>query len=105
MAPAAEVMEAALAEVEINSPVVPLVANVRAEAVSDPDEIRALLVAQVTGSVRWRESVLWMAGQGVDEIWEIGAGKALCGMIRRIDREIVCKAVGSPGDIAALGAT
>ena len=102
MAPAAEVMEAALAEVEVNAPVVPLVANVRAEAVSDPDEIRALLVAQVTGSVRWRESVLWMAGQGVDEIWEIGAGKALCGMIRRIDRAIGCKAVGSPGDIAAL---
>ena len=102
MAPAAEVMEAALAEVEINAPVVPLVANVRAEAVSDPDEIRALLVAQMTGSVRWRESVLWMSGQGVDEIWEIGAGRALFGMIRRIDRAIGCKAVGSPGDIAAL---
>ena len=104
MAPAAEVMEAALAAVEIKTPAVPLVANVRAEAVRDPDEIRALLVAQVTGSVRWRESVLWMAGQGVNEIWEIGAGKALSGMIRRIDRSIGCKAVGTPEDIAALKA-
>ncbi len=102
MAPAAEVMEAALAAVEIKAPAVPLVANVRAEAVRDPDEIRALLVAQVTGSVRWRESVLWMAGQGVDEVWEIGAGKALSGMIRRIDRSIGCKAVGTAEDIAAL---
>ncbi len=104
MAPAAEVMEAALAAVEIKAPAVPLVANVRAQAVRDPDEIRALLVAQVTGSVRWRESVLWMAGQGIDEVWEIGAGKALSGMIRRIDRSIGCKAVGTPEDIAALKA-
>ena len=102
MEPAARVMEEALAAVEIKAPEVPLVANVRAEAVSDPDEIRALLVQQVTGSVRWRESVLWMAGQGVREIWEIGAGKALSGMIRRIDREITCKAVGTPEDVAAL---
>ena len=63
------------------SPVVPLVANVRAEAVSDPDLIRALLIEQVTGSVRWRESVMWMAGAGVTEIWEVGAGKALSGMM------------------------
>ncbi len=102
MEPAARVMEQALAGVEIKAPVVPLVANVRAEAVRDPDEIRALLVAQVTGSVRWRESVLWMAAQGVDEIWEVGAGKALCGMIRRIDRAIACKAVGGPADISGL---
>ncbi len=102
MAPAATVMQEALAAVEIKIPTVALVANVRAEAVSDPDEIRALLVEQVTGSVRWRESVLWMASQGVDEIWEVGAGKALSGMIRRIDREITCKAVGSPEDIATL---
>ena len=102
MAPAATVMQEALAAVEIKIPTVALVANVRAEAVSDPAEIRALLVEQVTGSVRWRESVLWMASQGVDEIWEVGAGKALSGMIRRIDREITCKAVGSPEDIATL---
>jgi len=69
--------------------------------VSDPAEIRKLLVAQVTGSVRWRESVLWMAAHGVDEIWEIGAGKALSGMIRRIDRAITCRAVATPEDVAA----
>ncbi len=101
MQPAAEVMAGALAEVTLNAPAVPLVANVRAAAVSDPDEIRALLVEQVTGSVRWRESVLWMAGQGVDEIWEIGAGKALSGMIRRIDKAVACKAVGTPDEVKA----
>jgi len=102
MAPAAEAMQAALADVQIGVPVVPLVANVRAEAVSDPDVIRALLVSQVTGAVRWRESVLWMVGQGVREMWEIGAGKALSGMVRRIDREIACAAVGTPDDVRAL---
>ncbi|WP_417600513.1 ACP S-malonyltransferase [Pararhodobacter oceanensis] len=102
MQPAAEAMEAALADVVINAPAVPLVANVRAEAVSDPDVIRQLLVEQVTGSVRWRESVLWMAAQGVTEAWEIGAGKALAGMIKRIDRAVACKPVGTPADIAAL---
>ena len=100
MQPAADVMAQALAEVQINAPAVPLVANVRAEAVTDPDVIRALLVEQVTGSVRWRESVAYMAGEGVGEIWEIGAGKALCGMIRRIDKEIVTGAVGAPDDVA-----
>ena len=102
MRPAAEAMEAALADVEIAEPAVPLVSNVKAEAVSDPDEIRRLLVEQVTGRVRWRESVLWMAGQGVTEIVEIGAGKALSGMVRRIDREIATLSVGSPADVAAL---
>lgn len=102
MQPAADAMAEALAGVEIAAPKVPVVANVRAEAVSDPDVIRALLVEQVTGSVRWRESVAWMAGQGVNEMWEIGAGKALSGMIRRIDRAVATKAIGTPGDIAAL---
>jgi [acyl-carrier-protein] S-malonyltransferase len=102
MQPAAEVMAEALAGVMITAPAVPLIANVRAEAVSDPDLIRALLVEQVTGSVRWRESVLYMAAQGVTEAWEIGAGKALSGMIRKIDREIACKAVGTPEDVKAL---
>ena len=101
MQPAAEVMAEALAGVEIAAPKVPVVANVRAAAVSDPDEIRALLVEQVTGSVRWRESVGFMARQGVGEVWEIGAGKALSGMIRRIAREIECRAVGTPEDVAA----
>ena len=104
MQPAAEVMRAALAEVTLKSPAVPLVANVRAEAVTDPDLIRALLVEQVTGSVRWRESVLWMADAGVTEAWEVGAGKALSGMIRRIAREMECRAIGSPEDVTAATA-
>ena len=101
MAPAAGVMAEALAAVEIRAPKVPLVANVRAAAVSDPDEIRALLVEQVTGAVRWRESVLWMAGQGVDEIWEIGAGKALTGMIKRIEKTVAVRNVGTPEEVVA----
>ncbi len=103
MQPAAAVMSEALAAVVIHAPKVPVVANVRAEAVTEPDRIRALLVAQVTGSVRWRESVQWMAGAGVAEFWEIGAGKALSGMIRRIvGGEVVLKAVGTPEDVAAV---
>jgi len=102
MQPAADVMAQALADVRINAPGVPLVANVRAEAVSDPAVIRNLLVEQVTGSVRWRESVTYMADQGVSEIWEIGAGKALCGMIRRIAKEVTTKAVGTPDDVTAV---
>ena len=102
MQPAAEAMAEALADVVIAAPAVPLVANVRAAAVSDPALIRALLVEQVTGSVRWRESVLWMASQGVTEFVEVGAGKALSGMIRRIVKEAECRAVGTPEDVAAL---
>ncbi|MFD0909012.1 ACP S-malonyltransferase [Ruegeria arenilitoris] len=99
MQPAAEVMAEALAGVEIKAPAVPLVANVRAEAVTDPDLIRQLLVEQVTGSVRWRESVQYMVAQSVTEAWEIGAGKALSGMIRKIDRSVACSAVGTPEDV------
>ncbi|MEP5155330.1 ACP S-malonyltransferase [Planktotalea sp.] len=102
MEPAARVMAEALGTVDIARPAVPLVANVRAEAVSDPALIRSLLVEQVTGSVRWRESVGYMAEQGVDTIWEIGSGKALSGMIRRIAKTVSCSAVGSPDDIAKL---
>ncbi|MFZ8972391.1 MAG: ACP S-malonyltransferase, partial [Paracoccaceae bacterium] len=86
MSPAAAVMKEALSEATIISPSVPVVSNVKAQAVSDPDEIRELLIQQITGSVRWRESVMWMAQNDVSEIWEIGAGKALSGMVRRIDR-------------------
>ncbi|MCH2093537.1 MAG: ACP S-malonyltransferase [Rhodobacteraceae bacterium] len=96
MEPAAAQMAVALAEVDIQRPKVPLVANVVAEAISDPATIRSLLVDQVTGSVRWRESVAWMGGQGVDRIWELGAGKALSGMIRRIDRGIATTAIADP---------
>ncbi len=99
MQPAADVMADALAAVKIKAPAVPLVANVRAGAVTDPDVIRQLLVEQVTGSVRWRESVQYMVAQGVTEAWEIGAGKALSGMIRKIDRALACTAVGSPEDV------
>jgi [acyl-carrier-protein] S-malonyltransferase len=94
-------MAAALREVEIRAPVVPLVANVSAAGVQDPAAIRALLVAQVTGAVRWRESVAYMAAQGVTEFWEIGAGKALSGMIRRIARDAATRAVATPEDVRA----
>jgi [acyl-carrier-protein] S-malonyltransferase len=102
MAPAADEMRDALAEVTIKAPAVPLVANVTASAVTDPDEIRRLLVEQVTGSVRWRESVLYMVGEGVTEVIELGAGKALTGMAKRIDKELSAAAAGTPDDIDAL---
>lgn len=101
MQPAAQAMAEALSTVAMQAPSVPIVANVIAEAVSDPTVIRSLLVDQVTGSVRWRESVSWMAEKGVTEIWEVGAGKALSGMVRRIDRAIACVAVGTPDDVKA----
>lgn len=104
MQPAADVMAEALASVTINAPKVPVVANVRAEAITDPALIRQLLVEQVTGSVRWRESVQWMAAQGVTEFWEIGAGKALSGMIKRINKETAQRNFGTPEDIATLKA-
>jgi [acyl-carrier-protein] S-malonyltransferase len=101
MQPAADAMAAALSGVTLLAPRVPLVANVRADAVTDPETIRALLVEQVTGSVRWRESVLWMESHGVTEAWEIGAGKALSGMIKRIAPGISTRAIGLPADVAA----
>ena len=104
MQPAAERMAHALAQVEISKPSVPVVANVSASAQSDPELLRSFLVEQVTGAVRWRDSMAYLAAQGVTEIWEIGAGKALSGMIRRIDRAIACQAIGSPEDIAKLQA-
>jgi len=100
MEPAAERMALALAEVDIAAPALPLVSNVLASAVSDPAMIRSLLVEQVTGAVRWRESVMYLASEGVTEVWEIGAGKSLSGMIRRIDRALTCQAIGSPENIA-----
>ena len=102
MQPAATVMADALAGVDIHEPAVPLIANVRAEPVTMPGAIRQFLVEQVTGSVRWRESVQFMADQGVTEFWEIGAGKALSGMIKRIAPGVETKAVGTPEDVAAL---
>jgi [acyl-carrier-protein] S-malonyltransferase len=102
MAPAAEQMSIELENTKIEKPIVPIVSNVSAQAISDPAEIKELLVSQVTGSVRWRESILWMAKNNVDEIWEIGSGKALSGMIRRIDRNISLKNVSSPEDIKTV---
>ena len=99
MAPAADVMAGALAEVEMGAPEVPLIANVRAAEVTEPDEIRELLVEQVTGTVRWRESVLYMKEQGVEAFVELGAGKVLCGLVRRIDRDLSCASLGAPQDI------
>ncbi len=101
MQPAADVMAEALAGVTINAPAVPLIANVRADAVTDPDTIRALLVEQVTGSVRWRESVQVMAEKGATEFWEIGAGKALSGMIRKINRDLTSRNIGTDADVKA----
>ncbi len=102
MKPAAEVMETALADVLLSSPLVPLVANVTAESVNDPSLIRQLLVEQVTSMVRWRESVLYMKEQKVTELVELGAGKVLSGLARRIDRDLSARSVQSPDDIEAV---
>lgn len=99
MAPAAEVMAEALSKVEIKAPAVPVIANVLAGPESDPARLQTLLVEQITGAVRWRESVLAMGQHGVTDIWEIGAGKALSGMIRRIDRDIATKNIATPDDV------
>jgi len=102
MEPAEREMQAALADIAMSAPCVPVVANVVAEAESDPDVIRGLLVRQVTGAVRWRESVLYMGDQGVSTLVEVGAGKVLMGMARRINRELETFAVQGPDDIEAL---
>ncbi|WP_022723722.1 ACP S-malonyltransferase [Rhodopseudomonas sp. B29] len=101
MQPAAEAMAEALAGVTIQKPAAPLVCNVLASPITDPDEIRKRLVEQVTGTVRWRESVAWMAGQGVNRFLEIGAGKVLSGLVKRIADGATGLAVGTPNDIAA----
>ncbi|MCK5446448.1 MAG: ACP S-malonyltransferase, partial [Rhodospirillaceae bacterium] len=102
MQPAADVMADALKDIAMKSPVVPLVANVSAAPVSDPDEIRDLLVAQVTGTVRWREGVLAMKAAGISELVEVGAGKVLSGLARRIDRDLVGVSVNDPQSIDAF---
>jgi [acyl-carrier-protein] S-malonyltransferase len=105
MAPAAETMAKALAEVDIATPVVPVVPNVSAAPVSDPAVLRSLLVEQVTGAVRWRESVARMAEEGVTEIWEIGAGRALSGMVRRIAPDVTTRAIGTPAQVDEAAAS
>lgn len=101
MEPAAQKMAEALDDVDIQAPKSLLVANVTASAVKDPALIKSLLVQQVTGRVRWRESVAWMAAEGVNEFWEIGAGKALSGMIRRIASGAELRAISKPADVSA----
>jgi len=101
MQPAAEAMAAALADVSIKAPVVPVVANVVASAVSDPDEIRRLLVEQVTGTVRWRECVGYLAANGVTDVFEIGSGKVLAGLAKRIEKSLEAMSLGTPADIDA----
>jgi len=105
MEPAARVMAEALAGTEIARPAVPLVSNVLARDVTDETAIRELLVEQVTHKVRWRESVAWMAEHGVSDFWEIGAGKALSGMIRRISPQAATRAVSTPEDVANAAAS
>lgn len=102
MAPAADAMREALAAVDRQAPMVPVVSNVLAEPLDDPDRICAALVEQVTGRVRWRETVEWLAAHEVDMLCEIGAGKVLSGLARRIDRTITTMAVGGPEDVEAL---
>ena len=105
MQPAADAMAEALANVTVNTPVVPLIANVLAAPVSDPDEIKKRLVEQVTGTVRWRECVAAMADNGVTEFYEIGAGKVLAGLVKRIAPGSSAQSLGTPADIdAALAA-
>ncbi|ANH03687.1 ACP S-malonyltransferase [Shinella sp. HZN7] len=99
MAPAADAMREALAGVSAKAPVVPVVANVRAAPVSDPDEIVRLLVEQVTGQVRWRETVEWFAANNVNTLYEVGSGKVLTGLARRIDKSVTGIAINGPADI------
>ncbi|MEM0898609.1 MAG: ACP S-malonyltransferase [Pseudomonadota bacterium] len=102
MEPAASVMEKALSEVATTSPSLPIIANVRVAAVSEPTEIVSCLVEQVTGQVRWRETVEWFAANGVTQLVEIGSGKVLSGLAKRIDRSINAVALSSPSDIDAF---
>jgi [acyl-carrier-protein] S-malonyltransferase len=104
MQPAADVMSEALSQVTISAPAVPLVANVLASAISDPDAIRARLVEQVTGMVRWRESMLYLRAQGVDGLYEVGAGRVLTGLARRFDG-FEARSIGTPEELEAAAAS
>jgi [acyl-carrier-protein] S-malonyltransferase len=103
MQPAADVMREALAKVEIKAPAVPLVANVLAAPISDPEDIRAKLVAQVTGMVRWRETMLYLKTNGVGSVYEVGAGRVLAGIARRFDG-IEANSVGTPEELETAAA-
>ncbi len=102
MSPAADIMAEALAETPLKAPLVPLVANAAAAATSDPEQIKELLVEQTTRMVRWRETVLLFAANQVEEVVEIGAGRVLAGLVKRIDRTLSARSVGTPADVDAL---
>ncbi|TCD14301.1 ACP S-malonyltransferase [Oricola cellulosilytica] len=102
MAPAADVMREALADVRINPPRVPVIANVTVGTVGEPEDIAARLVEQVTGQVRWRETIEWFSANGVNEVAEVGSGKVLTGLARRIDRALAGVAINTPADIEAF---
>jgi len=104
MQPAADVMADALSKVQVKPPAVPLVANVLARSITDPAEIVSSLIAQVTGTVRWRDSVTFMAQGGVDTFYEVGAGKVLSGLVKRIAEAARGTAIGTPEDVAAFKA-
>ena len=105
MQPAADAMEQALSQVTIAAPVVPVISNVEAKPITDPAVIKDLLVQQVTGVVRWRESVLTMPSLGIDQAVELGAGKVLCGLLKRIDRSLSSLSIQEPEDIDAFVAS
>ena len=100
MQPAAERMRDALSDAAIMAPVVPVVSNVTATPTGEPEEIRKRLVAQVTGQVRWRETVNYLSANGVDTLLEVGSGKVLSGLARRIDRGLVSRTIGTPDDVS-----
>jgi len=102
MQPAADAMEQALGDVEIKQPAVPLIANVVAGEITDPEEIRKCLVEQITGIVRWRESVMYMANAGVTTLYEIGAGRVLTGLARRIERSLEATSAGTAEEVEAV---
>jgi [acyl-carrier-protein] S-malonyltransferase len=102
MAPAAEAMEEALARIDLQAPVVPLVANVSAKSTTDPRGIKLGLVEQVTAMVRWRESMLFLKTAGIEEVVEIGAGRVLAGLIKRIDPSLSARSVGTPAEVEGL---
>jgi [acyl-carrier-protein] S-malonyltransferase len=102
MQPAADAMASALAKVTLNAPIVPVVANVLAQPISDPEEIKKRLIEQVIGTVRWRESVATMATNGVTDFFEIGSGKVLAGLIKRTATTANSASLGSPSDVEAM---
>ena len=104
MKPAADAMAEALGKTDVKTPVVPVVANVLAKPISDPQEIARRLVEQVTGTVRWRECAAFMAGQGVTTFYEVGSGKVLTGLLKRIAEGATGAVVGTPADVAAFKA-